>query len=44
VFFSIAVVNDIVLYFALVVPGRLSVDKGDGGGKQPAISWDKQTN
>jgi hypothetical protein len=40
--FSIAVVNDSVT-LPLAVPGGLSVDrhKGDGGGKQPAISWDK---
>jgi hypothetical protein len=40
VFFSISVVNDSAT-LPLAVPGGLSVDKGDGGGKQPAISWDK---
>jgi hypothetical protein len=38
--FSIAVVNDSVT-LPLAVPGGPSVDKGDWGGKQPAISWDK---
>jgi hypothetical protein len=45
--FSIAVVNDSVTLPLAVPggggPGGLSVDryKGDGGGKQPAIRWDK---
>jgi hypothetical protein len=40
--FSIAVVNASVT-LPLAVPDGLSVDryKGGGGGKQPAISWDK---